>query len=1085
MRPRPTTLSPYPEEDEEEASSASSSVFTNPNNNNNNGGGFHHHHQMDAPAGHNNDDDDEDEDDALLFESSNNHHNHNQTPPPATNDVRGAVVEKKKEHTGVATNSATNVLYKSYVHHNHTSNLMEEGNSRSSGDNHNGHDGETNDIEMSIKDQNDDNYDEEEEEDDEMAQLMASPLSIGILDAGNRMGSNHSKASSVHSATSSASVRSHKSNLDLAMELMKDFGTDSESDMDFTYNHEEKKDPEGQYLKKEEEEEEEEESIVYYPKGPVHHNVGDRDQDREASTEASVEVDHEEDNNDNEDEDDSEQDTLPPTTAALSPSGRGKFQPPPKLLPWYVVPGLICAVVSCLVVILVIVVVAVVVSNNNNNKKNDNSSTAASNNGDIPGGNSNASILLGSPTCAEASKIDFSLVSAPSVTVWGDTRLGGPLPDSLRSLAGSSSSDESSSCRHLSSSNNNYTVGRGLFFQLSQPTHESGKLNVTLCPQQPVAAAAGMAGLLLQVTVLTGGTCNPNDQDFEIHNSSSGNDQNNNTAATTNVQCIATQTITANGCTSKGSDQDGNTTTNNNNNVVSWYAQAGQLYYLYVQELLPTNDDETSANATASNNTTTTNESEEEEAEPRDGVVFQMTLFRSWAPAMIMDIPGTTVNGTFGMSVATTQDGFLVVASAAAAGSGKVRFFRRQQPQQDNNNNNNNETSTTTTTTTITGSNSLLSYQEDQAAVNGLATTSRQERYGFNIDVSNTGNTVAITSASAVHILGLTTTNVQDLQQGLVFDTELWYEVNSDDTAGSVAVSGNGNTVAWNLVTSGTVQVVRRTILNNGTDGSAAAVVQWLPLGPNITSSTPPPSGNIYDKAVALSDNGNRLLVAGANHTARVYALTESVNSTTGQVEFGWTLRAGHVLTDVTSVAMTSTGSCVAAGLGGDISSKSSSSSNSSSDNSSSTAINDNMVKVYCYIRNSNSNNGQEERVVQAGQTLRASDNDRGNTTTIPVSNFGHSVSLSANGDFLVVGAPWYTPSSDRTDTGKVFLYRFNYQTLLWELEGELWTNVTADLFGWSAVVSSDGSTVVAGAPWHEGGGKENSGMVRIAKWLT
>jgi len=88
--------------------------------------------------------------------------------------------------------------------------------------------------------------------------------------------------------------------------------------------------------------------------------------------------------------------------------------------------------------------------------------------------------------------------------------------------------------------------------------------------------------------------------------------------------------------------------------------------------------------------------------------------------------------------------------------------------------------------------------------------------------------------------------------------------------------------------------------------------------------------------------------------------------------------------------------------------------------------------------------------------------------------NFGSSVSLSADGNKLAVGAPGN--DGNRANSGRVYVYAWSGNA--WNPVGSNIDGVGArDKWGSSVSLSSDGTTVAAGAPW---GGGSKQGHVRV-----
>ena len=96
----------------------------------------------------------------------------------------------------------------------------------------------------------------------------------------------------------------------------------------------------------------------------------------------------------------------------------------------------------------------------------------------------------------------------------------------------------------------------------------------------------------------------------------------------------------------------------------------------------------------------------------------------------------------------------------------------------------------------------------------------------------------------------------------------------------------------------------------------------------------------------------------------------------------------------------------------------------------------------------------------------------------------GFSVSLSANGNTVAVGAPYDDVDASGGDRGHVRVYDWNAGTSKWNQRGvmDIDGEAYADLAGWSVSLSADGSTVAFGAPMNDGSGNllPNSGSVRV-----
>ena len=98
----------------------------------------------------------------------------------------------------------------------------------------------------------------------------------------------------------------------------------------------------------------------------------------------------------------------------------------------------------------------------------------------------------------------------------------------------------------------------------------------------------------------------------------------------------------------------------------------------------------------------------------------------------------------------------------------------------------------------------------------------------------------------------------------------------------------------------------------------------------------------------------------------------------------------------------------------------------------------------------------------------------------------GYSLSLSATGNSLAVGAPYNDAGATGADRGHVRVYDYNPLTNLWPQRGaDNDGEASDDLAGWSVSLSADGSTVAFGAPMNDksdasGNPLPNTGSVRV-----
>jgi len=90
-------------------------------------------------------------------------------------------------------------------------------------------------------------------------------------------------------------------------------------------------------------------------------------------------------------------------------------------------------------------------------------------------------------------------------------------------------------------------------------------------------------------------------------------------------------------------------------------------------------------------------------------------------------------------------------------------------------------------------------------------------------------------------------------------------------------------------------------------------------------------------------------------------------------------------------------------------------------------------------------------------------------TLSYPIEDFGRSVSISENGEWMVVGAP-----KTFGDAGCIFLYRRIAGT--WTFQQDVFLGTAPDQFGYSVAIS--GTTVIAGSPKFDGPAGQDTGGV-------
>ena len=94
----------------------------------------------------------------------------------------------------------------------------------------------------------------------------------------------------------------------------------------------------------------------------------------------------------------------------------------------------------------------------------------------------------------------------------------------------------------------------------------------------------------------------------------------------------------------------------------------------------------------------------------------------------------------------------------------------------------------------------------------------------------------------------------------------------------------------------------------------------------------------------------------------------------------------------------------------------------------------------------------------------------------------GSSVSLSDDGNTLAVGAPYSDPDQNSGWHGSVGIYSWNDEMGQWIQQGDDIWGLEGDRAGYSVSLSSDGNSVVVGSPYNDDNGSD-SGNVRVFQW--
>jgi hypothetical protein len=93
----------------------------------------------------------------------------------------------------------------------------------------------------------------------------------------------------------------------------------------------------------------------------------------------------------------------------------------------------------------------------------------------------------------------------------------------------------------------------------------------------------------------------------------------------------------------------------------------------------------------------------------------------------------------------------------------------------------------------------------------------------------------------------------------------------------------------------------------------------------------------------------------------------------------------------------------------------------------------------------------------------------------------GSSVSLSADGSIVAIGAPYNDGNGN--GSGHVRVYEYNGTSWV-QLGADIDGEAEFDQSGWSVSLSADGSVVAIGAPYNNGNGS-GSGHVRVYEWIN
>jgi len=321
---------------------------------------------------------------------------------------------------------------------------------------------------------------------------------------------------------------------------------------------------------------------------------------------------------------------------------------------------------------------------------------------------------------------------------------------------------------------------------------------------------------------------------------------------------------------------------------------------------------------------------------------------------------------------------------------------------------------------------------------------------GYSVSLSADGNTVAIgandnngngTKPDSGHVRVYRYSDSDNVwtQRGQDIDGE----ASSDQSGYSVSLSADGNTVAIGAVyndgngsNSGHVRVYRYSDSDN----------VWTQRGSDIDGEA---AGYSSGWSVSLSADGNTVAIGEPFNTdfkgqVRVYGYSNNNND--------WLQRGTDIVGEASgdgsgiSVSLSADGNIVAIGANGNSGSSSYSG----------------QVRVYGYSNNNND-------WLQRGQDIDGEASS---------DNSGDSVSLSADGNTVAIGAPYN--NGNGTDSGHVRVYGYSDSDNVWNKRGgDIDGEAAYDESGYSVSLSADGNTVAIGARYNDGNGS-NSGHVRV-----
>jgi hypothetical protein len=384
-----------------------------------------------------------------------------------------------------------------------------------------------------------------------------------------------------------------------------------------------------------------------------------------------------------------------------------------------------------------------------------------------------------------------------------------------------------------------------------------------------------------------------------------------------------------------------------------------------------------------------------------------------------LDIDGKAVNNQLGYSVSLSADGTTIAIGAPfnnnenGMGSGHVRIYNWNDP----------------------------SWNQLGSDINGEA---QWNSLGRSVSLSANGTTVAIGAVSNSNANGLYSGHVRIYnwnQNSLSWNqlgADLDGEAANDYSGMSVSLSADGTTVAIGAS-------------NNDGNGSNSGHVRiykwndssWTQVGSDIDGEA---ASDNSGQSVSLSADGTTVAIGAPNNDGN--------GSNSGHVRiYNWNDPSWNQ-------------------LGSDIDSE------AASDNSGLSVSLSSDGTTVAIGANYNNGNGTDSGHVRIYKWNDPSWNQLGSDIDGEAANdnSGYSVSLSADGTTVAIGA--YRNDGNGTDSGHVRIYKWNDPS--WNQLGSDINGETAnDNSGHSVSLSADGTTVAIGANYNNRG----SGHVRIYKW--